>query len=116
MVVFFQTQVHFSDLGRYVCGLYYNPVPIVTCTTSFMLHTELPGKIRSIRRFLNLNQIDLAERLGIPIQAYGKIERGKTNISLVRLQQIALVFGFEPTQLLQSTEAELLHMLSKRCA
>lgn len=81
-----------------------------------MLHTELPGKIRSIRRFLNLNQIDLAERLGISIQAYGKIERGKTNISLVRLQQIALVFGFEPTQLLQSTEAELLHMLSKRCA
>lgn len=81
-----------------------------------MLHTELPGKIRSMRRFLNLNQIDLAERLGISIQAYGKIERGKTNISLARLQQIALVFGLEPTQLLQSTQTELLHILSERRA
>jgi len=77
-----------------------------------MLHTELPGKIRSIRRFLTLKQSDMAQRLGISNEAYGKIERGKTHISLVRLQQIALVFGLEPTQILQLSEPELFLLVS----
>ena len=79
-----------------------------------MLHTELPRKIRGIRRFLTLKQSDMAERLGISIEAYGKIERGKTHISLARLQHIAVVFGLEAIQILQLTEPELLCLLSER--
>ncbi|WP_460472956.1 helix-turn-helix domain-containing protein [Emticicia fontis] len=46
-------------------------------------------KIRGIRLLKGYSQENLAEMLKISLRAYGDIERGKTDISDSRLQQIA---------------------------
>jgi transcriptional regulator with XRE-family HTH domain len=76
--------------------------------------TQLPEKIRAIRRFLHLRQHDMAERLGISIEAYSKIERGKTRLHLVRLQQIADIFGMETTLIMTLNLEELLALLREK--
>jgi transcriptional regulator with XRE-family HTH domain len=45
--------------------------------------------IRVTRVSKGLNQESIANELGISITAYSKIERGKTNPSILRLDQIA---------------------------
>jgi len=76
--------------------------------------TQLPEKIRAIRRFLHLRQHDMAERLGISIEAYSKLERGKTRLHLARLQQIADIFGLETNQMMTLDQEELLPMLREK--
>ncbi|MDR0559560.1 MAG: helix-turn-helix domain-containing protein [Prevotellaceae bacterium] len=50
---------------------------------------KIGTKIRVTRVGKGLNQENIATELGISITAYSKIERGKTNISILRLDQIA---------------------------
>ncbi|MCA0237570.1 MAG: helix-turn-helix domain-containing protein [Bacteroidetes bacterium] len=57
--------------------------------------------MRVSRRFLHLTQQDMAERLNISAEAYGKIERGKTRIYLERLKQISAIFGLDTTQIIR---------------
>jgi transcriptional regulator with XRE-family HTH domain len=49
--------------------------------------------IRVTRVSRGLNQESVATELGISITAYSKIERGKTNPSILRLNQIAKCLG-----------------------
>lgn len=58
--------------------------------------TTLGAKIRKIRELKNLKQEYMADRLGISITAYGKMERDETNIGAERLEQIANVLGMSP--------------------
>ncbi|HOY05081.1 MAG TPA: helix-turn-helix transcriptional regulator [Saprospiraceae bacterium] len=76
--------------------------------------TQLPEKIRAIRRLLHLRQHDMAERLGISIEAYSKMERGKTRLHLERLQQITGIFGMETTQMMTLNLEELLPLLREK--
>ncbi|MBL7779768.1 MAG: helix-turn-helix transcriptional regulator [Saprospiraceae bacterium] len=76
-----------------------------------MLDTELPEKIRTIRRFLHLTQQEMAEQLEISAEAYGKIERGKTRIHLIRLQQISAIFGVEVSLLMEKNAKDLVQNL-----
>ncbi len=52
---------------------------------------KLPKKLKFIRSVKNWTQEDVAEKLGISIHAYAKIERGETDVNLSRLEQIAIV-------------------------
>jgi transcriptional regulator with XRE-family HTH domain len=54
---------------------------------------KLGNRIRLLRIEKNLTQENMADDLGISITAYSKIERGKTNISITRLGEIAEVLG-----------------------
>ncbi len=56
-------------------------------------------KIRFIRQAKNLSQDEMAEKLGMCLNAYGNIERGDTDIRLSRLEQIAQVFEMPLEQL-----------------
>lgn len=47
--------------------------------------------IREIRKAQKISQADLAGELDISIMAVSKIERGQTNLSILRLEQIANV-------------------------
>ncbi|MCK5524870.1 MAG: helix-turn-helix transcriptional regulator [Thiomargarita sp.] len=60
---------------------------------------KLPKKLKFIRSAKNWTQEEVAEKLGISIHAYAKIERGETDVNLSRLQQIAEVMEIELSQL-----------------
>ncbi|QGK73503.1 helix-turn-helix domain-containing protein [Flavobacterium sp. SLB02] len=48
-------------------------------------------KIKSIRELKNYTQEYIADQLGITQAGYSKIEKGKTSLSLEKLQQLALI-------------------------
>jgi len=65
--------------------------------------------IRTLRHQHSWSQEDVADRLGISIPAFSKIETGVTDINLSRLEQIANVFEVSVVYLLAMDikEAEL---------
>lgn len=56
--------------------------------------------IRTIRHRNGWSQEEVANRLGISIPAFSKIETGVTDINLSRLEQIANIYGVNLVQLL----------------
>jgi transcriptional regulator with XRE-family HTH domain len=62
--------------------------------------------IRAVRHQHNWSQEDVANKLGISIPAFSKIETGITDINLSRLQQIADVFEMNLVQLLAFEEIQ----------
>lgn len=57
-------------------------------------------KIRLQRLQRGLSQENMADLLGLSTTAYGDIERGKTDLTLSRLTQIATVLAISPLTLL----------------
>lgn len=57
-------------------------------------------KIRLQRLQRGLSQENMADLLGLSTTAYGDIERGKTDLTLSRLTQIATVLSISPLTLL----------------
>jgi len=60
---------------------------------------ETHEKIRFIRMFKGWTQDEMAEKLGMALNGYAKIERGKVDINTARLKQIAEVLGINKAQL-----------------
>ena len=56
--------------------------------------------IRAFRHQNGWSQEDVANKLGISIPAFSKIETGVTDINLSRLEQIANIYEIEVAQLL----------------
>ena len=50
-------------------------------------------KIKKVRELKNYTQEHLAEKLGMSLAGYGKIERDDTDVPFSRLEQIADVLG-----------------------
>jgi len=65
---------------------------------------HLPERIRHLRLTKGLSQENMAESLGISTTAYGDLERGKTEITLVRLSAIAETLHTTIGDLLQYQE------------
>jgi XRE family transcriptional regulator, regulator of sulfur utilization len=57
-------------------------------------------KIRLARLKMGLSQENIADSLGISTTAYGDIERGKTDLTLNRLHQIANILMINPLTLI----------------
>lgn len=49
--------------------------------------------IREVRKSKHLSQADVAGELDITVAAFSKIERGLTNVPILRLDQIASILG-----------------------
>ncbi|MGY3211540.1 helix-turn-helix domain-containing protein [Mucilaginibacter sp. HD30] len=64
---------------------------------------ELGKKIRLLRQKRNWSQSDVAQRLGISVAAFSKIETDVTDVSISRLEQIANVFDQTIAQLILQT-------------
>lgn len=64
----------------------------------------ISDRIRLQRLQRGLSQENLADALGLSTTAYGDIERGKTDLTLSRLNQIAQVFGISLFALLGEVE------------
>ncbi|ULJ60947.1 helix-turn-helix domain-containing protein [Wielerella bovis] len=63
---------------------------------------KINEKIRRIREINNISQETMAEKLGLSPSTYSKMERGLTNITLQRLEEIAQIFQMNVTELLES--------------
>ncbi len=74
---------------------------------------NINNKLFRIRRHLELSQENIAFELGISPEAYGKIERGKTKLSVDRLSAICKIFGLEPWQVIKLSADELIiHLIN----
>ncbi|MBB6130746.1 helix-turn-helix domain-containing protein [Mucilaginibacter lappiensis] len=56
------------------------------------IFSQLSTNLKSLRHEHNWSQRILADRMGISIPAYSKIETGVTDINLSRLEQIANIY------------------------
>lgn len=63
--------------------------------------------IRAFRHQFGWSQEDVANRLGISIPAFSKIETGVTDINLSRLEQIANIFELNVVNLLALDAGEI---------
>jgi len=73
---------------------------------------EVHEKIKFLRVFKGWSQEEMAERLGMVLHGYAKIERGEVDINLTRLKKIAATLGFEPAQLMGLNEKAVLNLLN----
>jgi transcriptional regulator with XRE-family HTH domain len=61
-------------------------------------HPEL--KIKQIRELKNVTQEFVANKLGLTIRAYSKIETGETQLTINRLNEISEALGVDPIEVL----------------
>lgn len=74
------------------------------------MNKTVGNNIRRIRLFKDVLTETMAERLGISVSAYTKIERGETNLDFKRLELIAQALNIEVSLLLSlDTEKILLN-------
>jgi XRE family transcriptional regulator, regulator of sulfur utilization len=80
------------------------PLPLHNFITLLPLRMTLSERIRLRRLQRGLSQENMADLLSLSTTAYGDIERGKTDLTLSRLNQIAKVFDLSLTALLNDEE------------
>lgn len=61
---------------------------------------ELHEKIKTMRELKQWSQESMAEKLGMSVTGYAKIEQGKTRLSVDRLEKIAEIFDLNILELL----------------
>lgn len=61
---------------------------------------DIGEKIRGIRTLKGFSQENLADMLGLSLPAYADIERGKKNVTIKRLEQIADKLGVKLNDIL----------------
>lgn len=61
-------------------------------------------KIRLLREVHQLSQEDMADKLGMSVSGYAKIERGETRSNMTRLEQISRVLNMDIFELLSYGE------------
>lgn len=63
---------------------------------------EIKSKLKSIRKEKNFTQGFVAEKLGISLRAYTKIENGETQLTIDRLGEIIEVLNIHPNEIFNS--------------
>ncbi len=66
-------------------------------------------KLKEIRQRHNLTQEAFAEKIGLPLNTYGKVERGETDIRTAKLKKIAKIMNVDPKELIDSNENTILN-------
>ena len=67
---------------------------------------KINEKIRQLREQHQLSQENMADKLGMSVTGYAKIERGEVRSNLPRLEQISEVFDMDICELLSYGEPE----------
>ncbi|GAB3888712.1 helix-turn-helix transcriptional regulator [Spirosoma agri] len=80
------------------------------------MKTSIEEKIRLHRLQRGLSQENMADLLNLSTTAYGDIERGKTDLTLSRLNQIATVLALSPLALLseEAIQAQVVEQKSSQ--
>lgn len=57
------------------------------------MYTNLANFVKSKRKEVNLTQEEFADRAGVALTVVRKIEQGKENLNLAKLNQVLRMFG-----------------------
>lgn len=57
------------------------------------MYTNLANFVKSKRKEVNLTQEEFADRAGVALIVVRKIEQGKENLNLAKLNQVLRMFG-----------------------
>lgn len=57
--------------------------------------------IKRIREDHNISREEMANQLNMSLSGYAKIERGEVDLTITRLEQIAQIFGYTTTELIE---------------
>jgi transcriptional regulator with XRE-family HTH domain len=71
-------------------------------------------KIKKVREFKNLTQEHLAEKLGMSVAGYGKIEREDTDVPFSRLEQIAATLNMKTEELVGFDENTVFNFMNNQ--
>lgn len=63
---------------------------------------DIKTKLKSIRKKKNFTQGFVAEKLGISLRAYTKIENGETQLTIERLSEIIEILNVHPNEIFGS--------------
>jgi len=75
---------------------------------------ELHEKISFLRGLKGWSQEEMAEKVGMSLNGYAKIERGETDVQISRLKKIAELFGIELTNLFNFDGNKILNLASEQ--
>lgn len=69
---------------------------------------RLPDFVKRRRKKLSLTQVEFAEKAGVGLTVIRKIEQGKDNLSLAKVNQVLLMFGhtLQPVNLKDNAESD----------
>ncbi len=73
---------------------------------------EVYEKIKFLRMFKGWSQEEMAEKLGMALHGYAKIERGEVDVNLTRFKQIAETLEIDPAQLMGLNETAVLNLIN----
>jgi len=76
--------------------------------------TTVGEKIRLLRKNRDLTQENVAELLKMSHSAYAKMERGETDMTLKKLDQVAQVFGIQAVDILQIGQSQKIENSSNK--
>ena len=68
-------------------------------------------KIRFMRQSKNWSQEDMADKLGMSVAGYAKIEQGRTDANFSKMEQIASVFDMNIVELLSFGEKNVIGLI-----
>ncbi|EXI62424.1 hypothetical protein MHD_09675 [Mannheimia granulomatis] len=66
-------------------------------------------KIRFLREARGWSQEEMAERVGLSVHGYSKIERGETQLNISRLRQICEVLNYDMLELMTLGEKNVIY-------
>jgi len=76
-----------------------------------MLPHDIYKKIKAMRVLKGWSQEETADKLGIALTSYSKIERGETDVSLTRLNQIAEMLGVDLAELVGANGNNIINLV-----
>jgi transcriptional regulator with XRE-family HTH domain len=78
----------------------YSGRPPGSCPMATRSESTVGKRARAVRTRLGLNQAEVAERIGISDEVYGRLERGAMTPRLTTFLRLCSVLGVEPNDLL----------------
>jgi DNA-binding XRE family transcriptional regulator len=79
--------------------------------TGSLFFMEIHEKLRVMRTVKRLSQQELADKLGISLVSYAKIERGESDIQISRLKQIVEKLGIDLDTLFSLNERNVFNII-----
>ena len=71
------------------------------------INTVVAGNIKKLRIKHGLTQMEIADKLHMSQNAYSELESGKRNITLRRLEQIAVIYQVSIAHLLEKIPGKI---------
>ena len=72
---------------------------------------NLAERIKFMRTFYGWSQEQMAEKLQLATSSYAKIERGQSDVTFSKLQQIVEIFGIELSDLFKLNEKNVFNII-----